>query len=83
MTVVIEQDQIAAIGPGNKVKAPAGSRSVDGRGEFLIPGLWDVHVHAFAAESGGKTWMYPLSLVNGVVGVRVMWGPEDASAMRV
>jgi hypothetical protein len=86
MTVVIEQDQIAAIGPWKRVKAPAGSQIVDGRGRFLIPGLWDMHVHAFATESGGKpggkTWMYPLYLVNGVVGVRAMWGPEDANGWR-
>ena len=54
MTVVIEQDQIAVIGPWKKVKAPAGSQIVDGRGQFLIPGLWDMHVHAFATESRGK-----------------------------
>jgi imidazolonepropionase-like amidohydrolase len=86
MTVVVEQDQIAAIGSWKKVKAPTGSQIVDGRGKFLIPGLWDMHVHAFATESGGKpggkTWMYPLYLVNGIVGVRVMWGPEDANAWR-
>jgi cytosine/adenosine deaminase-related metal-dependent hydrolase len=52
MTVVIEQDQIAAIGPWTKVKAPAGSQIVDGRGKFLIPGLWDMHVHGFSTEPG-------------------------------
>jgi imidazolonepropionase-like amidohydrolase len=87
MTVVIEQDQIVAIGPWTKVKAPAGSQIVDGRGKFLIPGLWDMHVHGFSAEEGstveGQTWMYPLHLANGVVGVRAMWGPEDASAWRM
>ncbi|MGC1376849.1 MAG: hypothetical protein WA821_11520, partial [Anaerolineales bacterium] len=86
MTVVIEQDQIAVIGPWKMLKAPAGSQIVDGRGRFLIPGLWDMHVHAFATESGGKpggkTWMFPLYLANGVVGVRAMWGPEDANAWR-
>jgi imidazolonepropionase-like amidohydrolase len=86
ITVVIEQDQIVAIGPCTKVKAPAGSQIVDGRGKFLIPGLWDMHVHGFSTEQGstveGKTWMYPLHLANGVVGVRAMWGPEDASAWR-
>src|SRR5580704_6152550 len=87
ITVVIEQDQIVAIGPWTKVKAPAGSQIVDGRGKFLIPGLWDMHVHGFSAEEGstveGQTWMYPLHLANGVVGVRAMWGPEDASAWRM
>lgn len=86
MTVVIEQDRIVAIGPWKKVKAPAGSQIVDGRGKFLIPGLWDMHVHGFSGEDGttseGETWMYPLHLANGVVGVRAMWGPESANAWR-
>jgi imidazolonepropionase-like amidohydrolase len=86
MTVVIEQDQIVAIAPCTKVKAPVGSQIVDGRGKFLIPGLWDMHVHGFSAEPGstaeGKTWMYPLHLANGVVGVRAMFGPEDAHGWR-
>jgi hypothetical protein len=87
MTVVIEQDQIVAIGPCTKVKAPAGSQIVDGRGKFLIPGLWDMHVHGFSPDPGstaeGETWMYPLHLANGVVGVRAMWGPENARAWRL
>jgi imidazolonepropionase-like amidohydrolase len=87
MTVVIEQDQIVAIGPCTKVKAPAGSQIVDGREKFLIPGLWDMRVHGFSPGPGstaeGETWMYPLHLANGVVGVRAMWGPENARAWRV
>jgi cytosine/adenosine deaminase-related metal-dependent hydrolase len=51
---VIEQDQIVAIAPCTKVKAPAGSLIVDGRGKFLIPGLWDMHVHGFSAEPGSR-----------------------------
>ena len=82
MTVVIEQDQIAAIGPWKKVKAPSGSHIVDGRGKFLIPGLWDMHVHDYADTRVDVTWSYPLYLANGVVGVREMWGPEDADAWR-
>jgi imidazolonepropionase-like amidohydrolase len=85
MTVVIEQGQITAIGPWKKVKAPAGSQIVDGRGKFLIPGLWDMHVHGYAPDPGKTAeaeWMAPLHLANGVVGVRAMWGPEDANAWR-
>lgn len=82
MTVVVEQDHIAAVGPWKNVKAAAGSQIVDGRGKFLIPGLWDMHVHAFASGAGDETWTYPLYLINGVVGVREMWGPENANAWR-
>src|SRR5271168_532998 len=86
MTVVIEQDQIVAIGPWRKVKAPAGSQIVDGHGKFLIPGLWDMHVHGYSPDPGTTAeaeWMAPLHLANGVVGVRAMAGPENASAWRV
>jgi Amidohydrolase family len=87
MTVVIEQDRIVAIGPWKKVKVPADSQIVDGRGKFLIPGLWDMHVHGYFPDPGttaeADRWMAPLHLANGVVGVRAMAGPENGSAWRV
>src|SRR5205807_2144440 len=43
MTVVIEGDRIASVERGGPI--PVGARIVDGRGKFLIPGLWDMHVH--------------------------------------
>jgi imidazolonepropionase-like amidohydrolase len=84
MTVMVEQDRIAAIAPSDKLKTPAGSQVVNGTGKFLIPGLWDMHAHDFATSPGDDdgTWSYPLYLANGVVGVREMWGPEDANAWR-
>ncbi len=77
MTVVIERGRIAAFGPSKKAKIPEGSEVVDGTGKFLIPGLWDMHVHGTA-----DAWSYPLYLANGVLGVREMWGPSDANAWR-
>jgi imidazolonepropionase-like amidohydrolase len=44
---------------------------IDGRGKFLIPGLWDMHVHL--AMPGGKQ-VLPLYIANGVTGVRDMAG---------
>ena len=86
MIVVIEQDRIVAIGPWKKVKAPAGSQIVDGRGKFLIPGLWDMHAHGYSPDPGTAAeaeWMAPLHLANGVVGVRAMWGPGNANEWRM
>lgn len=45
MTVVISGDRIAALGKTDKVKAPDNAEVVDASGKFLIPGLWDMHVH--------------------------------------
>src|SRR5207253_3118197 len=41
VTVVVRDGRIAEIGKA----VPADAQIVDGRGKFLIPGLWDMHVH--------------------------------------
>ena len=43
-TVIVRGNRIAEAGAGLRV--PSGARVVDGAGRFLIPGLWDAHVHA-------------------------------------
>src|SRR5688500_5175775 len=45
MDVVIVGNRITAI--GKKVKVPDNAQIVDASGKFLIPGLWDMHVHIF------------------------------------
>lgn len=64
--IVVEGDRIAALGRTDEVAVPAGARIVDAGGRFVIPGLWDMHVHAF--DPG----YLPFFLVNGVTGVRHM-----------
>jgi len=58
---------------------PDGSTVVDGAGKFLIPGLWDMHVHLATRpepELAEKT-MLPMFLSHGIVGVRDMGGPLE------
>jgi hypothetical protein len=50
---------------------PTDARVIDASGRYLIPGLWDMHVHIF------WDWGPPLLLANGVTGVRVMHGNND------
>ena len=42
-TVVVSGDEI--VYAGNSVGAPAATGTIDGEGRYLIPGLWDMHVH--------------------------------------
>lgn len=42
-TVVFEGDRITYAGDANE--APASRVQLDGTGKYLIPGLWDMHVH--------------------------------------
>ena len=67
-TVVVTNNRIAAIGPSRSVHRPTNAQVVNGTGKFLIPGLWDMHVHLDYKD------YLPLFIANGVTGVRVMWG---------
>jgi imidazolonepropionase-like amidohydrolase len=44
-TVVIAGNKIAACGPDGKINVPKGAEVIDAAGKFLMPGLWDMHVH--------------------------------------
>jgi imidazolonepropionase-like amidohydrolase len=66
MTVIVRGNAIVAVGKSNEVKLPPGAQIVDGAGRFLIPGLWDMHVHlSYARESA-----LPALVANGVTAVR-------------
>jgi imidazolonepropionase-like amidohydrolase len=80
MSVIVVGDRIVALGPWKKIHAPRDALILDGEGKFLIPGLWDMHVHG--ASDSRAPWSHLLFLANGVVGVRDMSGPPDAHAWR-
>lgn len=73
--VVVSGERIAATGPGAQVRVPPGAHFVDARGKFLVPGLWDLHVHVL--REGRPEAYFPLFVANGVVGVRDMGGNFD------
>jgi imidazolonepropionase-like amidohydrolase len=70
MTVVVIDGSIAYIGRDMKIKMPADTQVVDGTGKYLIPGLWDMHVHEW-----DKNYFLPLFIANGITGVRDMFSP--------
>ena len=69
-TVLITGNRITYAGPADSARIPGGARALDGRGKYLIPGLWDMHVHGFMyvfSEFSG-----PLMIANGITGAREM-----------
>ena len=70
MTVLVTGGRIAEVGESGKVSVPRGARVVNARGKYLIPGLWDMHVHL--AKVGEDA--LPLFIANGVTSVRDMGG---------
>lgn len=74
--VVINGDRITFVSHSAAVPLAKNTRVIDGRGQFLIPGLWDMHVHSAFGDwfPGGRDIILPLFIANGVTGVRDMGG---------
>jgi predicted amidohydrolase YtcJ len=70
MVVIVTGETITEIGKFGKIEFPKNSQVIDATGKFLIPGLWDIHVHL--TKAGENT--LPLFIVNGVTSVRDMGG---------
>lgn len=74
MTVVIKGKLITALGKADSFRIPDEAQVVDATGKFLIPGLWDMHVHIFnnVSKRPPNAWYFPLFIANGVTSVREM-----------
>ncbi len=78
-TVVVRDGRIASVTPRAETKSETepGARVIDATGKFLIPGLWDMHVHITAPEI-----VFPLLLANGITGVREMYSGFSLATIR-
>jgi imidazolonepropionase-like amidohydrolase len=76
-TLVVADGKIVAVVPSAEFEPEADTRIVDARGKFVIPGLWDMHVH-IAGLSADPKWskevILPLLTAMGIAGVRDMGG---------
>lgn len=81
-TVLIAGDRIEKI--GSNLKLPKKAYIISGKNKFLIPGLWDMHFHNDDDESSEVTdsALIPLLIVNGVTGVRDMFGLDNTLKRR-
>ena len=80
-TVLIAGNRIVAVGTTDEVRIPRDAELVEAAGRYLIPGLWDMHVHSVTVPWRSDTanpsiapqdWHLPLFLAYGVTGVRNM-----------
>ena len=83
-TVVITGDRISAVNSLTS-QVVKGARVIDATGQYLIPGLWDMHVHSAFGDwfPGGRDIILPLFVANGVTGVRDMGGDVRSEERRV
>jgi hypothetical protein len=69
-TVVIDGERIAMVGASGSVNVPKHAQRIDGTGKTLLPGLFDMHVHAQAVDG-------LLHIAGGVTTVRDMGNDID------
>jgi imidazolonepropionase-like amidohydrolase len=80
-TVVVEGERITQIGSAQAIKVPPSARRIEAKGEYLIPGLIDAHVHLQSQTE------FPVYLANGVTTVfnldgrpaHLLWRKQVAS----
>jgi imidazolonepropionase-like amidohydrolase len=83
MTVVISGGRIERLEKSRAAKSGSDRQSgetIDARGKFIIPGLWDMHTH-IAGINADPAWakdvLIPLLIANGITGIRDMGGDLD------
>ena len=79
-TVIVREGKIAEIVEATeRIGHKRHAVDINGTGKFLIPGLWDMHVHMVFGDwfPQGKEITLPLFIANGITGVRDMGGELD------
>jgi imidazolonepropionase-like amidohydrolase len=74
-TVVVSASHITSVSE-TAGAVPKAVHVINATGKFLLPGLWDMHVHSAFGDwfPGGRDIILPLFIANGVTGVRDMGG---------
>jgi len=78
MTVVVSGNRITALGKTGQIAIPRNALVTNASKQFLIPGLWEMHTHAFIrSRKSFPLYVMYLFAANGVTGVRDMGSPGD------
>lgn len=78
--VLVKGDRIVDVVPAGRTSLASTARVLDGRGAFVIPGLWDMHAHLFMQLDPTRQQL-PLFTAFGVTGIRVMNTPMLTGAL--
>ena len=80
-TVLIKNGRISAIANTNKIIVPTDALKINGKGQYLLPGLVDFHVH-FPKDSIDFPITLQLFLSNGITTIVNMNGSSDLLRLR-
>jgi imidazolonepropionase-like amidohydrolase len=68
-TILVEGNQIVAVGPAGSIQVPAAARRIDVKGKTIMPGIIDVHAHISSESSrlvAQTSWPLAANLAFGV-----------------
>lgn len=69
MTVLVKDNRIIKVAKAADMAPTGAKQTIVGTGKYLIPGLWDAHVHLVFTE-GLESSMFRLFLAHGVTSIR-------------
>jgi hypothetical protein len=85
VTVLVQNGRITGVGPARSIRVPGGTRTIDGSGKYLIPGLADMHAHLYSdGEVADSLARYELGVFisNGITVARMMIGTPEHFPLR-
>ena len=68
INILVTNNKIAKVSM-EQINSPSNCITIDGTGKYLIPGLWDAHVH-LTFTPGLEESMFPLFIANGITSIR-------------
>lgn len=75
-TLIIAAGKILQMGPADRFRLDKANTIINGSGKYLMPGLWDAHIHfAYLEELAPR--MFDLFLAYGITSVRDTGGKLD------
>ncbi len=81
--VVIVGNRIQTVSNAGAGQPPKDGQIVEARGKYLIPGLWDMHVHTHwpTSPASRADLFHSLFLANGVTGIRDAYSQDSLETM--
>jgi hypothetical protein len=80
MTIEIKDGRIIRIRQSSEGMPAREAQIIDATGQFLIPGLWDMHVHVLRENRIKRA--FSLLVANGILGIRDMGSPLQEPYIR-
>lgn len=69
-SVIVRNNKIVEVGFAGNIREPSGATIVECNGKYMIPGLWDAHLHILDGKELTPDLMFPLFIATGITYIR-------------